>query len=169
MSGSSAMFATTAISTGMQMYGNYKSAQEQAKAEKYNANIASQRAMAIRIAGQNETARLRRQKDTLLSTQKARYAKAGVLFEGSPMEVMIDSATQYELDIANTRYNYETEALMQDYEANYRRKRANDIKKAGMFNAFASGASGASNIASQFYTAQQYNNRQKIPIYQGIQ
>jgi len=163
--------AMEAVGTGMEMIGNHKEAQEQAKAEDFNAYISEQRAKNIRRAKDEEIRKIRRNKDSMLSTQKAKYAKAGVLFEGSPLEVMTDTATQFELDVANTEYNYETEARAQEDEADFRRKRAKDIKSAGMMNAFATGAYGGSNLATSFYNMNQNkktNSKKTLPVYKGF-
>ena len=162
--------AMAIVGTGMEMAGNYKSAQEQAKAEKFNAYISEQRAKNIRQAKDEEIRKIRRNKDSMFATQKAKYAKAGVLFEGSPLEVMTDTATQFEIDVANTEYNYETEARAQEDEADYRRKRAKNIKSAGIMNAFATGAYGGSNLATNFYNMKQNKktNKSTLPVYKGF-
>ena len=50
-----------------------------------------------------EAQKTEREKARMLSRQRALYAKSGVTFEGSPLEVMADTAANYEMDIQNLR------------------------------------------------------------------
>ena len=40
-----------------------------------------------------------------MAAQRAAYAKTGVVFSGTPMEVMLDQAMEMEMDIQNQRRN----------------------------------------------------------------
>lgn len=51
--------------------------------------------------GATESARLRRRNRRLLSSQRVKFAKAGVRLEGTPMEVLAQNAAELELDAAN--------------------------------------------------------------------
>ena len=53
-----------------------------------------------------EAAKITKEKGKTISAQRAAYAKAGVrLDEGTPLDVMADTAAEYELDLATGRYN----------------------------------------------------------------
>ena len=53
-----------------------------------------------------EQAKITKEKQKTISAQRAAYAKAGVrLEEGTPLDVMADTAAEYELDLATGRYN----------------------------------------------------------------
>lgn len=51
----------------------------------------------------------------LMGTQKAMYAKAGVTMSGSPLDVMLESATNIELDKQIMRFNANSKADMDKY------------------------------------------------------
>jgi hypothetical protein len=115
--------------TGLAISGQHKEAQDRSAAEKYNAQLAEQQAGDVAESGRLEEERLKREKKRLMSRQKSLYAHAGVNpLEGSPLEVMADSAAAMEMDIAANRYN--TQAGVNRYvgEANYRRWMAKNVK-----------------------------------------
>lgn len=112
--------------------GQLQQAQQQKAAERYNARIAEMQAESIKVSGEFEEAKLKRQKRTLLGKQRALYGKAGVLTTtGSPLEVMADTAAQMELDIAANRYNVQVGISQALTEAAYRRKMARSYGAAG--------------------------------------
>jgi hypothetical protein len=80
--------------------GNYASS-----VEEYNASVARANAIAIRAVADFDIERQKKAATRFKSGQIAGYSKAGVRLEGSPVEVMIDSATQAKIDIAITDYN----------------------------------------------------------------
>ena len=53
-------------------------------------------------------------------TQRAGFAKAGIEFTGSPLDVMRDSIANAELDIATNNYNSEIQARGYESEAKQR-------------------------------------------------
>lgn len=87
--------------------------------EEYNAAVLRQQADLIRKSGELDIARQRKQAVAFKARQKALYAKAGVLLEGSPFEVIVDSAAEAELDIGITKYNTEIAALRAESQARY--------------------------------------------------
>lgn len=80
--------------------GNYNSA-----VSEFNAAVARANAEAIRAVADLDIDRQKTAATRFKSGQIAGYSKAGVRLEGSPIEVMIDSAQQAKLDIAITDYN----------------------------------------------------------------
>ena len=97
--------------------GTVISAVGQSQAADYNAQVARQNAMYAEQAGQQqrqiaaENERRQRLRTTkLLGAQRAGYAKAGVTMEGSPLEIMSETASQGELDALNIRYGGEVGA-----------------------------------------------------------
>jgi len=160
------MVAATAVT----VIGQIKQGQQQAAAEKYNAQVAYQNAEVYRQTGKFETAtlkeqgkyeqqRIAREKRQALSTQRALYGKSGVrIFEGSPLEVQADTAAEFELDIAASRYNvavgaerirYETDVgvARSESEARYRRRSAKSYRRASYWKA---GATLLTAAASQY-------------------
>jgi len=86
-------------------------------ANEYNAAVARANAEAIKASSEIDIQKQLKAKGALRGAQVAGYAKAGVRLEGSPLEVMIDSAAQAELDIAITEYNAKTSASQAEYQA----------------------------------------------------
>jgi len=119
------MTALMIASTAMSVYssireGQVANAQAKAQAEsmRVGANISKMQAEATKKSGEYDEAKIKREKAKMLSTQQARYAKSGVLIsEGSPLEVMADTASQYEMDISANRYNTAVQVAQKEYES----------------------------------------------------
>lgn len=77
-----------AISTGI----------SQNQAAKYNAQVAQNNADAATQAANFETEAERRRQMRLFGAQRAAYGKAGVTMEGTPLDVVGDTAAEGELD-----------------------------------------------------------------------
>lgn len=112
-----AMSALSAIQQG-------QAASAQAKAQgaalTASGRLAQMEAEAAKKAGKYEETKLAKQKAAMLSAQRARYAKAGVSFlSGSPLAVMAETATEYEMDIAAQRYNTAIQTAQKRYESRY--------------------------------------------------
>lgn len=92
-----AISAAGAVGSGIV---NAKAAREQAAAQQaaaeYNARLAAAEALA-------EEQRLRRRNAQLLSEQRTALAKLGIQVEGTPLERLADSATEYEEEIHGVR------------------------------------------------------------------
>lgn len=94
-----------AAGAGMKAYGQYKQAKDQQAAARFNRLVSEQFAEMIEQSAKLTETQGRKQKERFLGTQRATYARSGVTSDGSPLEVMADSAGQLELDIAIRRYN----------------------------------------------------------------
>ncbi len=130
-------FALMAAGTVLKAVSAVREGEAMSAAEIANANIAASQAAQARQAGAYEETKIARQKARILSEQRARYAKSGVLItEGSPIEVMADTAAQYEMDIQVNRYNTAIEAGRFDYESRYRRLAAKRYRDFGYTKAF---------------------------------
>lgn len=131
---------------------------QQAANAEYNAKVAEQQAQAAREnakyqqetltqQSEYEQARIQREKQKTQATQRTLYAKSGVrLDEGSPLEVMADTAAQYEMDIAanqynlgvgleEIRYNTDVDVSRLKSEAAYQRTQKKAYKTASYWNA----------------------------------
>jgi len=73
--------------------------------QQYNAEVSRAQGLAIRTVADFEIERSKYLAERFSSKQQAGYAKAGVKSGGSPLKVMIDSATQFKLDQAIIDYN----------------------------------------------------------------
>jgi len=112
------LIAALAASTAVKAYGQYKSAKDQEAAARYNKMVSEQMAEMIDQSSALTEYQGRRQKDKFLGSQRALYARSGVSSEGSPLEVMADSAGQLELDIAVRKYNSQIQKMQALSEAN---------------------------------------------------
>lgn len=117
-------------------------AERAAQAEQYNAQMAMYNADAqaqqaqmnnILIEQQNQQLRaqadaedrqareqadrIRKEKDRILGLQRSQYAKAGVTTEGSPLAVLADTASLYEMQVADTRLLANLSSEKKRYEA----------------------------------------------------
>jgi hypothetical protein len=138
--------------------GELKEGQQQSATEKYNASVAEAQAGAVKTSAafesetltkqsELEQAKTTREKTKTLSEQRALYAKSGVRVDvGSPLDVMADTAANYELDLAANRYNLatgletirygaETQTSQLSAEAQYRRQLAKSYKSASYLKA----------------------------------
>jgi hypothetical protein len=105
----------------MQANGEAKAGQEQFKAEEYNAGILRQNAEAVRLASRYDLYDMAKAKRRFLSNQQSLYAKSGVRSgEGSPLTVMIDSATEFAMASLIKKYNDQTQAAQLQNEAYHR-------------------------------------------------
>lgn len=115
------MDAISILGSGVSAWGAIQEGKQQQQANEYNAELTLQ-------AGEIDVANLEKEEENLSSTQKAAYAKAGVTLSGSPLEVMLQSATNFEMDKATAKYNAESKANMLRYEGKV-------AKASGKFNA----------------------------------
>jgi len=83
----------------------------------FNAAVARVTARAIRTSADIDIARQAKAKEAFAGTQRASYASYGVKLEGSPLEVIIDSATEFSLDMIITNYNAKTAMSQQEFAA----------------------------------------------------
>ena len=116
-----ALLISSVVSTAANVGGSMMQGKARQSADNYNADLAEQQ-------GAYEVAKLAEREESLNSTQRAMYAKAGVAMSGSPLEVMIKSRSDFEMDKAAAKYNSESKANMLRYEGK-------QAKTAGMFNA----------------------------------
>ena len=100
--------------------GGIMSANSQYDAAKYNASISQQNAELTRQGAALEEYKARKTLRKVSGTQRAGFAKAGIEFTGSPLDVMRDSIANAELDIATNRYNAEISAMGFESEAKQR-------------------------------------------------
>ena len=97
--------------TGAQAFGQYKGAKDAQKASLFNIGLAEQQLGMIESAKQLDKYRYGKAKEKLLGSQRAGYAKAGVTSEGTPLEVMAESAFNLELDRMVNAYNYDIQKM----------------------------------------------------------
>ena len=102
------------------LFGGY----EQNQMAQYNAKVLQNQALVSEQKAEFDMTRQREAVQRLLSTQRARFAAAGVTFtSGSPLQVMEKTAEQGELDAQAIRYTgalqaagYRSKAAMSKWE-----------------------------------------------------
>ena len=141
-------FGTSILGEIAKAYGQKQSGRDEQLANEMNAAVSRANASAIRTVGDFQVASLEKQKKRFRSTQHAGYAKAGVRSEGSPIDVMIDSAAEYEKDILISKYNTrvgEIQSTLAETMSNIEGKKA---KKMGTAKMWGTLLSTTSNLAS---------------------
>jgi hypothetical protein len=110
---------------GLQMFGGYMQGQEekaQANAAadilEYNAAVERENATAERYAAESEVEKLNRQQKLAIGTQRAAVGKSGFTMAGTPLAIMADTVSQYELDRQTARWNAEIKAGRYESQAN---------------------------------------------------
>lgn len=100
-----AAMGTAAVGTGMAYYGQKQQAKTagavgeyNARTGEYNAKLAEASALQVELDGRENIRRKRVENQRFQSTQRSRFAKAGVTEEGTPLEVMSETASFLEMD-----------------------------------------------------------------------
>lgn len=103
----------------------YRSQQSQASAARRQGEAqsaaAAENARRVQAAAQLEKYRHRRRLESLMGTQRANFGAAGVVEEGTPLDILEDTAYQSELDSMQQQYHadQQSQAFMAE-AANYR-------------------------------------------------
>lgn len=130
-----ALLAFTA-STALKAYGEHKSYKDQSSASSFNAGLSELQARLIEQSSFLDQYRMGRQKKQFTSMQRAQYARSGVTSEGSPLEVMADSASQLELDKQIAKYNADIQKNQYLSQANQQREQAKALKRQSIISPF---------------------------------
>lgn len=98
------------IGTSLSAFGQYQESQDAQRISEYNARVALRNAKLIRQGAALELTRGKKQKATTLAKQRVMFAKAGVRFEGTPFDVLVESASNLELDLQIDYFNSQVAA-----------------------------------------------------------
>jgi len=90
--------ALAAFSTGFGIVSDISQAQQQSQLADYNAQVAEAQATAQRQSAAYEASQYRDRARRLIATQRAEAAASGFGLEGSPFEVMNETAAQAAYD-----------------------------------------------------------------------
>jgi hypothetical protein len=112
-----ALAAVTLIGGGISAYGQYKEGQAIKEQSEFNAKLAEEEALLATQKGVLNEFRQRKHLQIAIGEQTAQFAKAGVQFTGSPLDVMADSIANAELEIAIDQFNIRSEARLKRSEA----------------------------------------------------
>lgn len=128
---------------GVSAIGSIHQGQSQAAAARFNAQVSEQNAQIVRQQAAEEESRARREGRRLLGRQRAAIGASGIQVEGSPLDVLADTAAELELDALTVRHRGLLEALGLTQQASLDRARARSARTAGFIGAGASLLSGA--------------------------
>lgn len=99
-------------------YGAWMAGRDEQDLYKFNADI-------IRDIADFDIERLDEEEISYVSSQRAAYARAGVTSSGSPMDAMLKSRTQFNLDKAIIKYNAESKANVMNYYGRLAKNKGN--------------------------------------------
>lgn len=115
--------------------GSIQQGQAAKNAAEYNAEVVKNNAQIARQQGDAQVEQIRRQSVLGLGDMRASFAASGVSMEGSPLDIVADSAYQYELDKQNARWNSEVRATGYDNEGRLSRARGDAAMTGAYFKA----------------------------------
>lgn len=119
----------------MSAMGSIYQGKMQAAQYKAQAKAAEFQAQAERDAGRFEAGRMQDKGLRLRGDQIVAYASEGLDLSGSVSDVISDTKTEVELDMAAIKTNSENRARVNDYEAKVAKMNASSAKTAGMIGA----------------------------------
>jgi len=140
-----------AIGTAVSVAGAMSSARAQANAANYNAAVASRNAAIARQQTAQDLETQQRQARMQIGAMRAAYGASGVTPEGSPLDVLEQSASAAELDAQNIKYRGELKALGYSEEASL------DSSQAGSALAFGNQQSASALLTGATQGLQYYN------------
>lgn len=124
-----------------------------------NANLATQEARQRIEAGKEETLKISRAANRTMGEQTAAFGASGFTFEGSPLEVMANTAREYERDILTTGYNAMVGSEQKMNEANILKWQGQQQKKASVWGAGTTLLTGLTDLATSRYGTRRYMRR----------
>jgi hypothetical protein len=156
----------TLVGTGVQMYGQRQQAKTAERVAERNAKIQENEALQTEMDARENARRLRADSKAKLKTQRSRYAKAGVINEGTPLEVMAETAGLLELDALEISRQGKAKATRLRAGAEVSRQDGYDQANALRIASGAtllSGAGSALSMGAQFKNAGMFNEPPKGP------
>jgi len=126
---------TALAGTAMSAYSQYEQGKSQQRWSEYNAAIAERDAESARQSAEYEAGLTRKEKEKTLARQRALYGKAGVTLEGSPLEMMAETAGEYEMDALMIERGGKLESQRYRSEAQLSRMKGSAAKRAGYYGA----------------------------------
>lgn len=153
-----------ATGLGLQMKGQYeagKAAETQTKSQaawnEYSARLTEREAAEAQEAAAYEEKKFRRGGERLKARQRVLYAKAGVTPEGSPLEVMEETAAELEMDALMIRrggqlgyQRYTAEAGLERMAGRSALLKGRAARRASYWKMGATGAKGMADIGYKY-------------------
>lgn len=158
-----AMIALGATGLGMQMIGQYQAGEaaeaqagREAALREYNTMLAEREAVEAQEAAAYEEQKFRKGGERLKATQRVRYGR-GLTFEGTPSDVMEETAFELEKDARLIRrggqlgyQRYTAEAKLQRFAGKSALLRGRAARRASRWGMAATGLTGGSQLLSQW-------------------
>ena len=141
---------TALAGTAMSAVGQIQQGKEQQKWSEYNAAVAERDAKAAKAAAGHEASQKRKETERLLGRQRALYGKSGVTMEGSPLELMSETAAEGELDALMIERTGAVGAQRYGEEATLSRMKGASASRAGYWGAGTTLLTGAGQAASSY-------------------
>ena len=140
--------------TALAAYGQYEAGQAAKATASYNAKLANNEARAKEQQAHVESRQMQKQKERLLASQRAGFAKGGAMVtEGTPLLLMAEQAGTMELDILNQQRNRANEATALRSEADMMKYQGKQAARAANISAGATVLQGAGNATSSILKA----------------
>lgn len=138
--------ALAVAGTGLQVYGMVQAGKDQDRIERQNAKSAEAAAADASRRGAIEEDEHRNRVRALLGSQRATFGANNVDSNtGSPLGLLVETATRGELDALTIRNNAARESFGLKTEAKNARARGAAAKKSGMFGGAATALTGGTN------------------------
>lgn len=107
----------TAVGSAVSAVGSYQAGQEQAAADKYNSQVATVKSQQDTLDAQATAAQQAQQTKQQVAEQASAFAAGGVDMSGTPLSVMLSTATQGELQRQLTLWQGGTQATADKQQA----------------------------------------------------
>lgn len=149
------MLMGTLVSAGsaiMSGFAGMQQAKTQAAISEYNAAVAGQKGAAEERRSEIEAKRFQREAAALEAEQVAKYGKSGVMFSGSPLTVMAETAKNLEIDRQMILQEGYQAKLFREAEAKGFQMEASGYREQGRY-ALLSGVAGGASTALQGFGA----------------
>lgn len=144
-----------AAGVGVGVYAQTSAAATAKATGKYNAKLAESQAKQTEMDAAENISRRRREAKRLLATQRSRFAKAGVVEEGTPLEVLAETAGILELETLDYDRMQRQQALALRAQGAADRALGSSQARAGYIGAGASLLSGSASVAADVSSYQQ--------------
>ena len=141
---------TALAGTVVSVVSQIEQGESQKKWSEYNAAVAERDAVAAQQSAEYDASQKRKETAKLIGRQRALYGKAGVTFEGSPLELMEETASQGELDALMIEREGKLKAGNYQSEAALSRMKGSSAQKAGYYGAGSSLLTGASSAMTAY-------------------
>lgn len=132
MAAAALLAAPVVAGQALNVVGTIQESQSKIAAAEYNAGVASENANQTRIASNEQERQFRVSSRKQLGQMRANYSASGVTLEGSPLDVLEESAMNAELDALQLRHGGEVKARAFENEMNIEKFKAKQAKS-GMY------------------------------------